>query len=64
VDYQVLDPPFSFLFESLRLHSWLRVFINIVFSFLFVPVSCFEKRKKKKKKITSVFLVKAVQKIK
>jgi hypothetical protein len=62
VNCQVLDPPFGFLVESLCLRSWLRVFINLGFSFLFVPVSFFEK--KKKKVFTSVFLVKAVRKIK
>jgi hypothetical protein len=60
VKFQVLDPPFGFLFESLRLRSCLRDSVNLGFNFLFFLVSFFEKQFF----FSLVFLVKAVRKIK
>jgi hypothetical protein len=57
VNFQVLYPPFCFLFESLCLRNWVRVSFNLGLYFLFFLFLSL-----KKKKFTLVFLVKEVQK--
>jgi hypothetical protein len=46
VNFQVLDPPFGFLFESLRLRSWLKGLCQSWVLFSLFPVSFFEKKKR------------------